>query len=78
MIDTVEARARLAMSRGQAVEAGRLYGSAAALRARFGTPLPPVWQPRYQDDLNALRKLLGEATLAALWKQGEDEAADEP
>jgi predicted ATPase/Tfp pilus assembly protein PilF len=75
IIDTVEARARLASSRGQPAEAAQLYGSAAALRARFGTPLPPVWQCRHEEDLDALRQSLGEETLSGLWKQGEDETA---
>jgi predicted ATPase/DNA-binding XRE family transcriptional regulator len=75
IIDALEGRAALDSSRGRAEEAVRLYGTAGALRARLGTPLPPVWRARQSQDLGSLSMSLGENTFAFLWGEGEARAA---
>jgi len=49
----------------------RLFAAAAALRQAGGRAFLPAARARYQADLDALRKTLGEAAYAAAWAAGQ-------
>jgi hypothetical protein len=54
-----------------AERAARLFGTAEAMRAAIGAPLPPVDHRAYAQALSAIRTRLDERTLAGLWAQGQ-------
>ncbi len=57
---------RLGYPRG----AARLFGAAEALRETLGTPVPHTYAATYAREVEALRAVLGESTLAAEWAAG--------
>jgi len=48
----------------------QLWGAAEAIRAAFGTPLPPVERAAYERAVAATHSHLGEKTFAAAWSEG--------
>jgi predicted ATPase/DNA-binding CsgD family transcriptional regulator len=48
----------------------QLWGAAEAIRAAFGTPLPPVERAVYERVVAATRSHLGEKAFAAAWSKG--------
>ena len=48
----------------------QLWGAAEAIRAAFGTPLPPVERAAYERAVAATRSHLGEKVFAAAWSEG--------
>src|SRR5262249_5536337 len=54
-----------------AERAVRLFGVAAAQRQRYAAPPPPFKQQPQQEQLAALRTLLGEAAFTAAWESGQ-------
>jgi tetratricopeptide (TPR) repeat protein len=78
---TLEEMAHLAAAADAAGEersrAARLLGAAAALRRALGMPLPPVERPAYQQTVETLRAVLGEAAWATEWAAGQELSWDE-
>jgi hypothetical protein len=62
----------LAATLSPSIEAARLYGAAASLRATLGAPLPRVDQPAYERGLVTLRQALGEEAFIAAWHAGKE------
>ncbi len=48
----------------------QLWGAAEAIRAAFGTPLPPVERAAYEQAVAATHTQLGEKAFAAAWSEG--------
>jgi len=69
--DLLERLAGLAGARGQGRLAGRLWGTAAAMRADLGAPLAPGQQARHDHAVASVRAAYGEADFAAAWAEGE-------
>ncbi len=61
----------LATAQGEPEWAARIWGTARALRAAIGSPLPPVYRASYEQALAASRTLLGEESFAATLAEGE-------
>jgi predicted ATPase/DNA-binding XRE family transcriptional regulator len=67
----LEALATVACTRGDAARAARLFGSAAALRERIGTPLPVYdHETHYDRALATVHDTLGEHAFAEAWAVG--------
>jgi hypothetical protein len=60
----------IAVTRGQAIRAARLFGAAEALLGRLDIPMLFGDVYDYEQDLEALRAQLDEATLSAAWGEG--------
>lgn len=54
----------------RAERAARLYGTADAVRASIGAPIPAADRPRYEHDLDRVRSYLGEQAFQAAWAEG--------
>ena len=63
---------------GEAEEAVRLLGTAAALRVRIGAARAPVQQPEYDGWLARLTSALGQAAFDDEWERGMHERVDAP
>ena len=61
----------------QLEQAARLFGTAHALREAVGALVPPADLPRYERDVNGVRKGLGEAAFARAWDTGRVAAVDD-
>ncbi len=59
-----------ALTKRQPQRAAMLDGAAAALREIFNLPIPPLDQPRYEQQVAATRTLMGESAFAAAWGEG--------
>jgi predicted ATPase/DNA-binding CsgD family transcriptional regulator len=70
MADRFDAFAKLAGAAQQPERAARLFGAAAALRARIGIPIPPVEQGDYDAALSSARAQLSPAVFSAAWDAG--------
>jgi predicted ATPase/DNA-binding SARP family transcriptional activator len=57
--------------------AARLFGAAAALRERFGTPVEPRYRAEYDQRIDAARTVLHEAAFATAWAQGSTMTVDQ-
>ena len=57
-------------AQGAPLEAARLWGTAQALRAAIGAPLPPVDRADYERAVGAARTALGEEAFATAWADG--------
>ena len=55
----------------------QLWGAANAIRAAFGTPLPPVERAGYERALAECGSYLGEKAFAAAWAQGRTMTLDQ-
>ncbi len=62
---------RLAVAQGHNERATRLLGAAESMREATGSALPPPVEEAYDQNLSALRSLLGEETFTALWTEGK-------
>jgi tetratricopeptide (TPR) repeat protein len=59
-----------AEAQGQAEQAVRLYGAAAALREALGTPIPPVERASHERNLATAHAQLGGTALTRAWAEG--------
>jgi DNA-binding CsgD family transcriptional regulator len=73
----VEALAGLVASLGSPRLAAGLFGMAAALRQRIGSPVAANDRPGYEADVSALRAVLGDDVFAAAWTGGEEASLEE-
>jgi tetratricopeptide (TPR) repeat protein len=73
----LEGAAGLAVMRGQAERAGRLYGAAAALREEVGILVDTPSRPAWERGMAAARAALGEAAFAAALKVGRTLSPDQ-
>jgi tetratricopeptide (TPR) repeat protein len=67
---TLEGCAATLVSKGECAQAARLYGAAASIRERLGTPLERSKLAANQADLEAARRLIGEAAFETAWHEG--------
>jgi hypothetical protein len=68
--EAVDALAGLAVVRGQAARAARLFGAAAALRDTIGARPDPGDRAENEPNVAAARTALGEQAFAAAWANG--------
>jgi hypothetical protein len=68
---TLESCAMLAVSRHRGDQAARLFGAAAGIRERLGTPLELSKRAEYDASLAEARELLDAPTFAARWQEGK-------
>lgn len=73
----LEGVAGVAVVRGQAERAARLFGAADAIRSRIGTPIWPVNRPLYERDVAAARAALGEEAFRMAWEEGRAMTAEQ-
>jgi predicted ATPase/class 3 adenylate cyclase len=73
----LEGLASVVAVHGEPVWAVRLWGSAEALRAAIGAPLPPVERADYDQSLAAVRDHLGAAAFVSAWAQGRTMSAEQ-
>ena len=67
---SLEGLATVVAVQGDPAWAGRLWGTAEALREAMGTPIPPVYRADYDHSLAAARAQLGEQAFATAWAEG--------
>jgi len=67
----------LAVTQGEPAWAARLWGTAQALRAAIGAPLPQVYRPNYESALATARTHLGEEAFAMALTEGEAMALEQ-
>jgi tetratricopeptide (TPR) repeat protein len=70
LADFLEGFARLALAGEQPARAARLLGAAAALRIKFGTPVPFVERANFDRTLAQAQAQLGPAAFEAAWDEG--------
>jgi non-specific serine/threonine protein kinase len=68
--ECLEGLARVAMARGRAEDAARLFGAADARHDEMGAPVSPTFGAYVEPTLAAIRDALGEAGFAAAWREG--------
>jgi predicted ATPase/class 3 adenylate cyclase/tetratricopeptide (TPR) repeat protein len=73
----LEGLADVATAQGEFTRAARLLGTAGALRAARGTPLPPVDRAVYERSVAAARTHLGRQAFAAAWAEGRTMAPEQ-
>lgn len=76
-IDAFEALASIAVNQESLVEAVRLYGSAAAMRAQTGYVRFPSERPTYEARLNIAKEELGPEAFEAAWADGASLSMEE-
>jgi predicted ATPase/DNA-binding CsgD family transcriptional regulator len=74
MADSLEALAGLAIDRGDAATAARLFGAAWSIRQGSGHPRPPGQGHGYDADLAAAREQLSRDDFDAAWSEGAAQA----
>jgi hypothetical protein len=67
----LEGLAQVTLVRGNATEAVKFMGGAAALRAQMGTPVRPIDMPGLEQALATSRKSLGEETFMLIWSEAQ-------
>lgn len=72
-----EAFARLALQEGRPEGSARLFGAAAALRLRIGSPLAPSEQTDCDSTLQTLQQRLGEAACSAEYEAGVQQTLEQ-
>jgi predicted ATPase/transcriptional regulator with XRE-family HTH domain/Tfp pilus assembly protein PilF len=77
LVECLEGIAALSSEEHNAARAARLLGFSAELRARMGTPVPPVLRAEHDHARAALRDTLGADALAAAWEAGAALPLDE-
>jgi len=77
MLSPLSGLAALAMQYGEPVRSVRLYGACNALRREFGFPIAPEARERYDQNVAALRKQLGQADFEAARAMGESMTVDQ-
>jgi len=70
MLEALEAAAAAMVTAGRPRPGARLYGAAAALRERLGTPALPPESTRHQRQREQARAELGEQRFASEWGRG--------
>ena len=70
-IYALKGMAELALERGDWENAARLLGAEAALRESLGTPRVAFRAEQHQEDLDALRRQMGDSAFNEAWKQGK-------
>lgn len=60
----------IAVTRGQAERAARLFGAAEALREACGVPMTPMERIEYDLAVESLKRLIDSATVQANWSEG--------
>jgi len=70
LAECLERLAIVATAQGKLDRAVRLWGSADALRVAMGAPLPPVYQPERDSNLEHARATLGKAAVEKSWDHG--------
>jgi hypothetical protein len=73
----LEGLAGVAVAHRHPERAARLFGAAAALRARMGTPILPANERLYQRHVTLTQQALGEERLRMLWEEGQVMTRDE-
>jgi predicted ATPase/DNA-binding CsgD family transcriptional regulator len=66
----LEGLASVLATQKEFARAAQLWGAAEAIRAAFGTPLPPVERAAYERAVAATHTQLGEKAFAAAWSEG--------
>jgi predicted ATPase/transcriptional regulator with XRE-family HTH domain/Tfp pilus assembly protein PilF len=66
----LEALAGVAVEQGHPERAARLFGAAAAIRTKMGTPILPANQRMYQRHVTLSQKALGEELMTRTWAEG--------
>jgi non-specific serine/threonine protein kinase len=77
MLAALETAAAAAAAAGRAPTAARLYGAAAAMRERLGTPALPPASVRHQARQDRARAALGEQRFAVEWGRGRAHSWEE-
>lgn len=72
----LEKLAEVAIARGRAERAIRLWATAAAVRDEIGAPLAPSERASYDVVMTGARSMLGEARAAELWAAGRADALE--
>jgi predicted ATPase/DNA-binding XRE family transcriptional regulator len=67
----LEGLAGSAVAHGHPERAARLFGAAAALRSRMGTPILPANERLYQRQVTLTQDALGEERWSMLWEEGQ-------
>src|SRR5205085_1319338 len=65
----LEGLAGVAVAQGHPARAARLFGAAAALRTRMGTPVLPANKRLYQRQVTLTQDALGEDRWTMLWEE---------
>jgi tetratricopeptide (TPR) repeat protein len=73
----LEGLAGSAVAHGHPERAARLFGAAAALRTRMGTPILPANERLYQRQVTLTQDALGEERWTLLWEEGRVMTRDE-
>jgi predicted ATPase len=67
----LEGLAGIAVAHGHPERAARLFGAAAALRTRMGTPILPANERLYRRHVTRTQEALGEERWSMLWAEGQ-------
>jgi len=71
IVECVEAIAGVALVMGEIVQAAKLFSATSAARFALGVPIPPVYRPALDAQVESLRSALGQAAFALAWDVGE-------
>jgi tetratricopeptide (TPR) repeat protein len=74
---SLENFASLAVVQGDVRRAARLWGAAERLRQEIGSPMPPLWQARYERFVALAKRRLDEVSFSASWREGQRIGLDE-
>jgi hypothetical protein len=74
---TLSSLASIMARHGQPVTAGRMWGTASALRDVIGMRLPLEEEERFAGPVSAARELAGEAAFGAAWDEGRMQPIDQ-
>jgi predicted ATPase/DNA-binding SARP family transcriptional activator len=74
---SLENFASLAVVQGDVRRAARLWGAAERLRQEIGSPMPPLWQARYERFVAVAKRHLDEVSFSASWREGQRMGLDE-
>jgi predicted ATPase len=74
---TLSSLASIMARHGQPVTAGRMWGTASALRDEIGMRLPLEEEERFAGPVSAARELAGEAAFGAAWEEGRTQPIDQ-
>jgi predicted ATPase/class 3 adenylate cyclase/DNA-binding CsgD family transcriptional regulator len=75
--EALEVLAGIAADQESAIEAARLFGTAAAIRASIGLARRPADQSVYDEDIARARQQLDEAAFTAAWSEGQSLTIDD-
>jgi tetratricopeptide (TPR) repeat protein len=72
----LEGLAQVTLERGNATEAVRFMGAAAALRTQMATPVRPIDLPGVEQTLAAARTTLGEESFISIWSEAQTQSLE--